>query len=68
MKPSCNDCRKCGENTCGNDMEYLSCFEPRETYKLCKHSFIDKDNEGVYGKEVCRFCGYIRNKDKSYDK
>lgn len=24
---SCESCRKCGETTCGNDMEYLSCYE-----------------------------------------
>jgi len=28
----------------------------------CEHSFIDNDNEGIYGKEVCRFCGEIRSK------
>jgi hypothetical protein len=25
---SCVYCIKCGENTCGNDTENLSCFEP----------------------------------------
>lgn len=28
-KLSCDDCRKCGEITCGNDTEHLSCFERR---------------------------------------
>ncbi len=28
-KLTCDDCRKCGETTCGNDTENLSCFEPR---------------------------------------
>jgi len=23
----------------------------------CTHSFIDADNEGCYGKEICRRCG-----------
>lgn len=26
---TCDDCKKCGETTCGNDTENLSCFEPR---------------------------------------
>ena len=23
----CDHCRKCGENTCGNDTEFFRCFE-----------------------------------------
>lgn len=30
----------------------------------CEHDFIDDDNEGCYGKEICRFCGFKRKKDK----
>lgn len=26
----CEHCRKCGETTCGNDLQYQSCFEPRK--------------------------------------
>jgi len=26
-------------------------------HSLCEHSLVDVDNEGVYGLEVCRFCG-----------
>jgi len=26
----CSKCRKCGENTCGNDSETYSCFEESE--------------------------------------
>ena len=26
----------------------------------CNHSWVDYDNEGCYGKEVCRICGKIR--------
>lgn len=26
--PSCNDCKKCGENTCGGDVGNMQCFEP----------------------------------------
>jgi hypothetical protein len=25
---TCEDCRKCGENTCGDDTETMQCFEP----------------------------------------
>ena len=28
----------------------------------CDHSFIDEDNEGIYGNEVCRFCGEEQEK------
>ena len=28
----------------------------------CSHSFMDLDNEGIYGKEVCRFCGIKQSK------
>lgn len=28
----------------------------------CFHSFVDKDNEGIYGIEYCRFCGLERSK------
>ena len=34
----------------------------------CEHSFVDLDNEGIYGKEVCRFCGLIRRKDGSNER
>lgn len=34
----------------------------------CEHSFIDNDNEGCYGNEICRFCGLIRNKDENNNK
>jgi len=34
----------------------------------CKHSFIDADNNPIYGKEVCRFCGITRYKDGRPDK
>lgn len=30
--------------------------------KICEHSFIDKDNNGVYGLEVCRYCGVENGK------
>lgn len=30
--------------------------------KRCNHSFIDADNEGFYGYEVCRFCGLKKHK------
>jgi len=26
----------------------------------CKHDFISVDNEGIYGNEICRFCGESR--------
>ncbi len=30
MKANCEDCRKCGETTCGNDLSgKLLCFEPK---------------------------------------
>lgn len=28
-KITCDNCKKCGEITCGNDTEFLRCFEPR---------------------------------------
>lgn len=28
----------------------------------CEHSFIDADNEGIYGYEICRFCGWRQHK------
>jgi len=28
-KISCENCRKCGETTCGNDTENLKCFEEK---------------------------------------
>ncbi len=28
---------------------------------ICEHSFIDSDNDGEYGKEHCRFCGFEQN-------
>ena len=34
------------------------CFED----VTCEHSFIDADNDGIYGNEVCRFCGWRRHK------
>ena len=34
----------------------------RESYPKCDHEWIDDDNEGFYGKEVCRFCGIKRHK------
>ena len=27
-----------------------------------EHSFIDDDNEGVYGRETCRYCNKQRSK------
>ena len=30
--------------------------------KMCNHSFVDCDNDGFYGYEVCRFCGLKRHK------
>jgi hypothetical protein len=33
MKVSCDNCKKCGENTCGNDTENLRCFETRKDIK-----------------------------------
>ena len=30
--------------------------------KQCEHSFIDIDNEGIYGTEECRFCGKKQQK------
>ena len=35
---------------------YEDCAEP------CEHDWIDDDNEGSYGKEVCRFCGEKQKK------
>lgn len=32
-----------------------------EQYTDCNHSFIDEDNNGIYGKEKCRFCGEKEN-------
>lgn len=37
---NCNNCRKCGENTCGNDTENLSCFEPRLMLRTEKEKVI----------------------------
>jgi len=28
-KINCDDCKKCGENICGNDTEFLRCFESK---------------------------------------
>lgn len=28
-KVTCDNCKKCGETICGNDTEFLRCFEPR---------------------------------------
>ena len=28
----------------------------------CDHSFIDADNDGVYGTEKCRYCGHTQSK------
>ena len=56
----CNKCNKpLKENTEGN-LKYCqghSIFE-----NICQHSWIDADNEGFYGKEICRFCGEKRRK------
>lgn len=30
MKISCENCKKCGENTCGNDIEFLRCYESKQ--------------------------------------
>ena len=27
----------------------------------CRHSFIDADNEGCYGNEICRYCGFTQH-------
>lgn len=29
-KLTCNDCRKCGETICGNDTNFLKCFESKK--------------------------------------
>ena len=30
--------------------------------ETCQHSFVDKDNNGIYDIEVCRYCGIERQK------
>lgn len=51
-------CKKCGkpikENTDGN-AKY--CQGHSIWVDKCKHSWVDADNEGIYGQEECRFCG-----------
>ena len=42
MYDLCNDCKKCGETTCGNDFDCL-CFEPIE---LDEKQF-EEDNNNV---------------------
>ena len=36
--------------------------ETEELINKCEHSWIDSDNEGCYGIEICRFCGKERKK------
>lgn len=31
--------------------------------KECQHSYVDVSNDGMYGKEWCRFCGKIQRKE-----
>ena len=33
-----------------------------ERINNCEHSFVDDDNNGIYGKEKCRKCGLIQGK------
>lgn len=48
----------------------IEAFESTENAKVdvrfedmtCEHSFIDVDNEGAYGFEGCRFCGWREHK------
>jgi hypothetical protein len=35
----------------------------KESQDGCECSYIDMDNEGQYGKEVCRFCGKKQRKN-----
>ena len=37
-------------------------FGPTEEEFSCDHWFVDADNEGFYGKEECRFCGFTQDK------
>jgi hypothetical protein len=36
--------------------------EKKQRTKKCSHLFIDNDNDGCYGYEICVYCGTKRHK------
>jgi len=46
-KITCDNCKKCGENICGNDTEHLSCFEPLKLTKKETIRTIKRHLKGI---------------------